>query len=444
MTNPVLNNNIATDSVILWQYDKAYNLIRLIQAWNEFAKVSCTDFWNYFGNSIFPIDRADTFGLNAWGNMLGIPRPTIYIPKYKDNDKEKGSYDGKINFTTSPKWLEIASSDSEAINKALSEGYIIYKKGSAKTTLYKLVEGFNIDGYSEEGYRVIDDGNVYDEEGEIISDSGWKTVTIQNTLYRGLLKGRFFMMCHSPTVPNYNKYLSIVFGAMDSDGDGKPDYDIFGADGEVVGERASRNIALDFQNMTMGFTFPKTASVEEAYLIFQHYDVVYPFPAGIRYPGEFIDDNLVIGLNVDQAKGQMYKAFVDGLVMADDDSGHFPNGGIFSTTDRANYKVPATIVGKAFICNIATASSTLSITVKANSDAHSARQSVWIDWGNSDCGYRYIPASPNSDKKEIFTTYQDAGLYAVLVLFDSKKVSIEYTFDTVAKYDLSVPKGDVT
>ena len=34
------------------------------------------------------------------------------------------------------------------------------------------------------------------------------------------------------------------------------------------------------------------------------------------------------------------------LVMADDDSGHFPNGGIFSTTDRANYKVPATIVGK--------------------------------------------------------------------------------------------------
>ena len=82
MTNPVLNNNISTDSVILWQYDKAYNLIRLIQAWNEFAKVSCTDFWNYFGNSIFPIDRADTFGLNAWGNMLGIPRPTIHIPKY--------------------------------------------------------------------------------------------------------------------------------------------------------------------------------------------------------------------------------------------------------------------------------------------------------------------------------------------------------------------------
>jgi hypothetical protein len=139
----------------------------------------------------------------------------------------------------------------------------------------------------------------------------------------------------------------------------------------------------------------------------------------------------------------MYKAFVDGLVMADDDSGHFPNGGIFSTTDRANYKVPATIVGKAFICN-ATASSTTSITVKAKSTAHSARQSVWIDWGNSDCGYRYIPASPYSDTKVISTTYQDAGLYAVLVLFDSEKVSIESkSFTPVAEYDLSVPKGDV-
>ena len=379
MTNPVLNNNIATDSVILWQYDKAYNLIRLIQAWNEFAKVSCTDFWNYFGNSIFPIDRADTFGLNAWGNMLGIPRPTINIPVGLD-----GGYDAVTN------------------------------------------------GYDEDGYMVLS------------VDDGWKVVTIKNTLYRGLLKGRFFMMCHTPTVPNYNKYLSIVFGAMDGDGDGKPDYDIFGADGEVVGERASRNIALDFQNMTMGFTFPKTASVEEAYLIFQHYDVVYPFPAGIRYPGEFIDDKLVIGLNVTQAEGQMYKAFVDGLVMADDDSGHFPNGGIFSTTDRANYKVPATIVGKAFICN-ATASSTTSITVKAKSTAHSARQSVWIDWGNSDCGYRYIPTSPNSDTKILSTTYQDAGLYAVLVLFDSEKVSIESkSFTPVAEYDLSVPKGDVT
>ena len=160
------------------------------------------------------------------------------------------------------------------------------------------------DGYDDDGYMVV----------SVDLENGWKVVTIKNTLYRGLLKGRFFLMCHSPTVPNYNKYLSIVFGAFDTESQGSIVYDIFDEYGnvktytdsdssdamDIPARYSSRNHALDFQNMTMGFTFPQSASVEEAYLIFQHYDVVYPFPAGIRYPGEFVYDDLVIGLNTDQ------------------------------------------------------------------------------------------------------------------------------------------------
>lgn len=428
MTNPVLNNNIATDSVILWQYDKAYNLIRLIQSWNAFAKVSCTDFWNYFGNSIFPIDRADTFGLNAWGNMLGIPRPTIHIPKY---------IDGKINVTTSPTWLEVVSSDSKAINKALSEGYIIYKKGSATTTLYKPVEGFNIYGYSEEGYRVVDDGIIYRDDGTIESDSGWKTVTIQNTLYRGLLKGRFFMMCHSPTVPNYNKYLAIVFGAFDAERQGDIAYDIFDEYGnvktytdsdssdamDIPARYASRNHALDFQNMTMGFTFPDSASVEEAYLIFQHYDIVYPFPAGIRYPGEFIYDDLVIGLNENQDEGQNYKNFVDGLVLAEEPNPSNPNGGIFSETDRANYDVRARANGKAHVCYIPNGTMvTISIT-PADALANGQRIPIWVDWGNGDAGYRYVITGNTSSYQIDSKEYQEDGIYAIIVFYKDNEVT---------------------
>ena len=423
MTNPVLNNNIATDSVILWQYDKAYNLIRLIQAWNEFAKVSCTDFWNYFGNSIFPIDRADTFGLNAWGNMLGIPRPTIRI--------EKGSDDRTDNITD-PEWIEVDTSKKSEIENLISNGYILYRQDSDKTILYKPVEGFNIDGYSEDGYRVLDDGI---SDGE---DSGYKTVTIRNTLYRGLLKGRFFMMCHAPTVPNYNKYLSIVFGAFDTENEGKIAYDIFDEygnvkassdsdssdSGELPSRYVSRNRALDFQNMTMGFTFPKDATVEEAYLIFQHYDIVYQFPAGIRYPGEFIYDDLVIGLNKDQSKGQMYKNFVDGLVLADEPNPiSNPNGGIFSETDRANYDVKAQANGKAHACYIPNgAKVTINVTPKNDLDA-SQRIPVWIDWGNGDAGYRYVINGYDDSYSIESSEYQSDGIYAVVVFYNDKDVA---------------------
>ena len=454
MTNPILDNNIATDSVILWQYDKAYHLISLIQKWNEFAVASCTDFWNYFGNSIFPIDRADTYGLNVWGNMLGIPRPTINIPV---------GIDGRTDEVTIPQDKKtIKSSDQDAIDSAIRNGYEIYAVKDGNTYLYKPVTEvvddktikYDVYGYSEDGYCVIpsdesDDSEESDPVGS--DDSGWKTVTIKNTLYRGLLKARFFMMCHTPTVPNYNKYLSILFGAKGGDGDGEPDYDIFDEFGNVTEGHESRNKALDFQDMTMGFTFPENATPEEAYLIFQHYDVVYQFPAGIRYPGEFIDDSLVIGLNKTQEEGQFYKAFVDGLVLADDTSGAYPNGGIFSTTDRANYSSPKGISGVAYIYRAeedddsssddsSDGDSKISLTVRLRKGVSNGLVPVWIDWGNGDCGFHYIPGILG--EKEISTSYKSSGLYSIIVLTNPVLVDgIETEFDIVNIYDLVLPSG---
>lgn len=426
MTNPILNNYVGNEEVILWQYDKAVNLINLIAKWNGWAKVSCEDFWNYFGNKMFPINQADTYGLNVWGNLLGIPRPTIKIPLSSDLDE------GGVDYVTVPTGDE-SSSDSDSS----SEG-----------------DGFDEYGYNSDGYRV----SYVDEE--------WKIVTIKNELYRGLLKGRYFLMCHTPTVPNYNRYLSIVFGAFrnpiypddDSSASDDPEKvyrDIFDAEGNVrkyEGDDSdsssessdmddplylSRNVAIDYFNMTMSFTFPEGATTEEAYMIFQHYDVVYPFPAGIRYPGEFLFDDLVIGLNTDQEAdntetNQNYRNFVDGLVLAEDPNPANPNGGIFSTTDRANYKVPSTVAGTAYIYKAEVPEDesegiTISMTFSTLDAARSERQAVWIDWGNGECGYHYLPAGANNDNnqnKQISTTYTVSGLYPIIVLFDSEKVEL--------------------
>ena len=502
MTNPVLTNRIATDSVILWQYDKAINLIRLIQAWNKYATVSCTEFWNYFGNNIFPIDRADTFGLNVWGSMLGISRPIVqkgelsaerdwnnwsvvnervagrttinFKPSFfgmaKDDDRILSvtvqSTDNPDRLVSAPRILQLRDSSETVL--ATSTNVVSMDKINTKYTFefagdapldasanYSLVFCDTSGNNAQIGIRIglmsadVDDlyfgGNKRWEPGIEVSWKSSYNVPISDGLYRRLLKAKFFMMTHTPTVPNYNKFLSILFGAT-KDGvkefDTRKFYNCYGEpnvdnDGnELSSTYSTRCIALDFQNMTMGFSFPTEATDEEAYLILQHYDMVYPFPAGIRYAGEFVYDDIVIGLNKDQTIGQDYKAFVDGLVLADDDSGNYPNGGIFSTTDRANYKVSPTVVGNAYIYNAAVTGEEISLSFISKNT--SKRVAVWIDWGNGFCGYHYLPKG-SSEAKTFTTEYTTKGLYPILVLFDAAEVAMDaMSFTPVRTYELSV------
>ena len=434
MTNPTLNNEIDNTEVILWQYDKAWNLIRLIENWNQWAKVSCQDFWDRFmGNmgsfknsGTFTIDCADTFGLNVWGNMLGIPRPMIKI--------ETGS-DGKADIITLP----------------ASGGTV--------------VSGYNKYGFNAEGYKVL------------AVEDGWKTVTITNDLYRRLLKARFFMMNHKPTVPNYNKFLAILWGAMENQVVELDTKKVFNEDGVAnTNVYTSRARVFDFQNMTMGFSFPIDATIEESYLIFQHYDIVYPFPAGIRYPGEFILDDLVIGLNTDQIEesdttgnddsididadvsddesssaaiqdsieysNQNYKNFVNGVVMVemvDSDKNTNPNGGIFSTTERANYNIPPRVGGKAYILPVSNDVGNLTLTIKRISGAPKATEKIWIDWGDGTCNYYYLvkPVETANINKH----YNKSGLYAVIVRYDTGIIETTSEPNNIVSYTLSGLEG---
>ena len=82
-----LSNSVSSTAAILWQYDHAPNLIALIKKWNGLAKLIVEDFWDYFADRVFKIDKfdandgnepcADEFGLAVWGNLLGMPRPKV-------------------------------------------------------------------------------------------------------------------------------------------------------------------------------------------------------------------------------------------------------------------------------------------------------------------------------------------------------------------------------
>ena len=173
---------------------------------------------------------------------------------------------------------------------------------------------------------------------------------------------------------------------------------------------------------------------------------MFPYPAGIRYHSEFIDDNLVIGLNTDQEPGtannQNYKTFVDGMVLVEKDT-QYPNGGIFSTTNRANYQVMPTFGGKAYIIRaMRSGVRNIKFTTK-NGNPLTSRMAIWIDWGNGNCGYVYMPKGATSATYN--TTYRrdEYHLYNAMVLYDKTKLNIdasELTGDNnkvaVAEYDL--------
>ena len=79
MKTVTIDNSINVLAAILWQYDKAPNLIALLGAMNDFATLSTKNFWDYYASSVFNIKNADSFGLSVWGSIIGIARPSVTI-----------------------------------------------------------------------------------------------------------------------------------------------------------------------------------------------------------------------------------------------------------------------------------------------------------------------------------------------------------------------------
>lgn len=74
----VANYNYQQDlsKVILWQYDSAPKFNALVANEQTFMNNEITKFWEDFDTNIFNLSTCDTFGLELWGRLLGVARPT--------------------------------------------------------------------------------------------------------------------------------------------------------------------------------------------------------------------------------------------------------------------------------------------------------------------------------------------------------------------------------
>lgn len=74
----IANYNYQQDlsKVILWQYDSAEKFKKLVAGEQEFMDNAVTKFWEDFNTNIFNLATCNTFGLELWGKLLGVARPT--------------------------------------------------------------------------------------------------------------------------------------------------------------------------------------------------------------------------------------------------------------------------------------------------------------------------------------------------------------------------------
>lgn len=57
---------------ILWQYENADKLVRLIQSQQAWIDENQNKFWSDWFRDVFDVDTANSFGLSVWARILGI------------------------------------------------------------------------------------------------------------------------------------------------------------------------------------------------------------------------------------------------------------------------------------------------------------------------------------------------------------------------------------
>lgn len=271
MTNATIDNKVGNEAVVLWQYDKAYNLIALIGKFGEdagiwkkgnlgrfnyLAKVTTEDFWDFVRDYVMPLhehedETLDKLILTVWGRILGLSWPT-------------------------------------------------YEKGG-------------------------------------------RTVEISHDFFRRIIRGRFFLLNMAATTANYNKYLGIVFPKEEIDEEAKKEAEEQGEvylsgprnyvkdGGTSMPDEDGRETINNSKFMSMEFSMPDGVKEgdEEWEIIKQNPNLIYIYPAGIRYEGGFKPDSKVIGFN-----GQDLKNMANGFAWADENE---KNGGILAGTDKAQF-----------------------------------------------------------------------------------------------------------
>lgn len=341
MTNATIDNKVGNEAVVLWQYDKAYSLIALIGKFGEdagiwkkgdlgrfnyLAKVTTEDFWDFVRDYVMPLrehedETLDKLILTVWGRILGLSWPTYE----EGGETVEISHDffrriirGRfflLNMAATTanynKYLNIVFPFADSYKIVPYEPYCTdyakvkeFVEESKDTIRWTIREDFGAYVIDFSGY---DTSKWFVPQNIYIGGSGAPNDFFANIMSAGGGESYGYGICTSRT--------------------GTPCHAVDG--GTSMWNGSEQGEIDDSKFMSMSFTVPANASDEELAIIRQSPDLIYVYPAGIRYEGGYADDSKVIGFN-----GQDLRNMANGFVWADENE---KNGGILAGTDKAQF-----------------------------------------------------------------------------------------------------------
>lgn len=264
---------INLEKCILWQYDKATSLSRIILNKQNWYKQNVTDFIVSFFIDVFNLKTANDFGLNIWGKLLNFPRQ-IMLNKYQLKVLDSGGAEtntiavDRLTFQS-----KIASGDDfTAITIEQGDKYTFEFSVSVGT-------GYYVSVYDKNNNLIVDRAEIHSDgqtaptpayyglSGYSISSSGvicsvvadYTPLNLSTEQYRFLLLGQILKFKMNCTIPEVNRYLRLIFNEQDN-----------------------RNVyVIDNHDMTISYNIEPSSLSDEIKLLIENYDFL-PAPAGVK------------------------------------------------------------------------------------------------------------------------------------------------------------------
>lgn len=182
----VTNYNFDYDMspVVLWQYNDAERLKAIIANEQAFLDENVSSFYKDFNRDVLNIATANTFGLNVWGILLGVPRPnkpgTILKHFYAYYNRSAGYayldkalsdvvvetdqpyvYDSENNTMTPQGTIEAITSDTsfQWVKTPPSMWYYTMERASSNDKEIGVPGG--LEPFSDEQYRLLLRARIY-------------------------------------------------------------------------------------------------------------------------------------------------------------------------------------------------------------------------------------------------------------------------------------------
>lgn len=247
---------INLEKCILWQYDKATSLSRIILNKQNWYKQNVTDFIVSFFIDVFNLKTANDFGLNIWGKLLNFPRQ-IMLNKYQiytsvsESDITDVSVD-RVTFNT-----KIGSGDdfvATTVTQNTKYTFIFTYNGSS----WDLSGDFSASGINIANYGITYTGTIVtDDSITVVAD--YTPLNLSTEQYRFLLLGQILKFKMNCTIPEVNRYLRLIFN-----------------------EQNNKNVyVIDNHDMTISYNIEPSSLSDEIKLLIENYDFL-PAPAGVK------------------------------------------------------------------------------------------------------------------------------------------------------------------